>query len=114
MSQFNEGLKHYREQNFWGAEESFRWAALLDPSNAQYLFHHGLALTHMPRRLHDAEQLFQKAIKMAPSKIEYYLELGNLYSKNGLKKKAFSLFQVALQRHPDSDKLRQAMKNVGG
>ncbi len=114
MSQFNEGLKHYRGQNFWGAEESFRWAVLLDPSNAQYLFHHGLALTHMPRRLHDAEKLFQKAIKMAPSKIEYYLELGNLYSRNGLKKQALSLFQDALQRHPDSDELRQAMKNVGG
>jgi len=113
-SQFNEGLKHYREKNFWSAEEAFRWAVRLNPTNAEYLFHHGLALAHMPRRLHDAEGLFQKAIKMAPSKIEYSLELGNLYSRNGLKKKALSVFQEALQRHPNSDKLKQAMKDVGG
>jgi len=112
-SQFNEGLKHYRGQNFWSAEEAFRWAVRLDPSNAEYLFHHGLALAHMPRRLHDAEEIFQKAIKMAPTKIEYSLELANLYSRNGLKKKALSVFQDALERHPNSDKLKQAMKNVG-
>jgi len=113
-SQFNEGLKHYRGQNFWGAEEAFRWAVRLDPSNAEYLFHHGLALAHMPRRLHDAEERFQIAIKMAPSKVEYSLELGNLYSRNGMKKKALSVFQDALQRNPNSDKLKQAVKNVGG
>ncbi len=114
LSQFNEGLKHYRGQNFWGAEEAFKWAVRLDPSNAEYLFHHGLALAHMPRRLHDAEETFQKAIKMAPSKIEYYLELGNLYSRNGLKKKAQSVFQDALQRNPDSEKVKHAMKSING
>jgi tetratricopeptide (TPR) repeat protein len=113
-SQFNEGLKHYRGQNFWGAEEAFRWAVRLDPSNAEYLFHHGLALAHMPRRLHDAEELLQKAIKMAPSKIEYYLELGDLYSRNGLKKKAQSVLQEALQRNPNSAKVKLAMKSVSG
>jgi tetratricopeptide (TPR) repeat protein len=114
LSQFNEGLKHYRGQNFWGAEEAFRWAVRLAPTNAEYLFHHGLALAHMPRRLHDAEEAFQKAIKMEPSKIEYYLELGNLYSRNGLKRKAQSVFQDALQRNPNSEKVKHAIKSING
>jgi curved DNA-binding protein CbpA len=112
--QFNEGLNHYRGQNFWGAEESFRWAVRLDPSNAEYLFHQGLALAHMPRRLHDAAELLEKAISMAPSKIDYYIELGNLYSRNGLKKKAQNVFQDALKRYPNSDKVKQAIRNLGG
>lgn len=114
LSQFNEGLKHYRGRNYWGAEEAFKWAVRLDPSNAEYLFHHGLALAHMPRRLHDAEETLQKAINMAPTKIEYYIELGNLYSRNGQKKKAQSVFQEALLRNPNSDKVKHAMKNING
>jgi len=112
--QFTEGMKQYRVQNFWGAEESFRWAVRLDPSNPEYAFHQGLSLAHMPRRRHEAEEHFLKAIKMAPSKIEYYLELGNFYAKNGLKAKALSVYQNALRHDPNSDRLMQAIKKAGG
>jgi len=114
VSQFNEGMKQYRIQNFWGAEEAFRWAVRLDPSNPDYVFHQGLALAHMPRRRHEADEFFQRAIKMAPARIEYYLELGNFYVKNGLKKRALTVFNDALQRDPNSEKIKQAIKNVGG
>jgi len=113
-SQFNEGLKMFRVQNFWAAEEAFSWAARLDPSNPEYVFQRGLALARMPRRMHDAEDLFNLALKMAPSKVEYYLEIGNFYAKNGLKAKALALFKDALLRDPNSEKLKQAIKNVGG
>jgi curved DNA-binding protein CbpA len=111
--QFNEGMKQYRARNFWGAEESFRWAVRLDPSNPEFVFHQGLALANMPRRRHEAEEHFLKAIKMAPSKIEFYLELGNFYAKNGLKSKALSVYQNALRHSPDSDRIRQAIRNTG-
>ncbi len=112
--QFNEGMKRYRVQNFWGAEEAFEWAMRLDPSNPEYVFHQGLTLAHMPRRRHEAEEHFQKAIKMAPSKIEYYLEFGDFYTKNGLKAKALSVYQDALRHDPNSDRLMQAIKKAGG
>ncbi len=114
VTQFNEGLNRLRAQNFWGAEEAFRWAMRLDPSNHDYVFHMGLALSHMPRRRHDAEEKFKKAIQMAPSKIEYYLELGNLYAKSGLKTKALSIYQDALKRAPNSEKIKQAISSVAG
>jgi Flp pilus assembly protein TadD len=114
LVQFNEGMKQYRVQNFWGAEEAFRWAVRLDPSNPDYVYHQGLALSHMPRRRHEAEEYFQKALQMAPSKIEYTLELGNFYAKNGLKVKALALYQEALKQDPNSEKIRQALQKISG
>jgi curved DNA-binding protein CbpA len=114
VAQFTEGMKQFRVQNFWGAEEAFRWATRLDPSNPDYVYHLGLALAHMPRRRHEAEEYFQKAVTMAPSRVEYYLELGGFYEKNGLKPKALSVYQDALKRNPNSDKVKQAVKNAGG
>ncbi len=112
--QFSEGMKQLRVQNFWGAEEAFRWAVRLDPSNPDYVFYQGLALAYMPRRRHEAEEYFRKAVEMAPSKIEYLLEIGNFYAKNGLKTKALSVYQDALRRDPNSEKIKQAIKNAGG
>jgi curved DNA-binding protein CbpA len=111
--QFNEGLKQLRIQNFWGAEEAFRWAARLDPGNAEYVFHQGLALARIPRRGHEAQEYFEKAVELAPSHTEYYLELGSFYIKHGLKAKALSTYQDALARDPGSEKIKQAIVSAG-
>ena len=113
-AQYNEGMKQYRVQNFWGAEEAFRWAVRLDPSRPEYFFSQGSALAHLPRRRHEAEEFFIKALTMAPSRIEYYLELGNYYVRNGLKPKALVVYEKALKRDPNSDKIKQAIKKIGG
>lgn len=113
-AQFTEGIKQFRVQNFWGAEEAFRWAVRFDPSNPEYVYHQGLALSRMPRRRHEAEEHFVKAVGMAPSKIEYSLELGSFYEKNGLKEKALAVYRNALKRDPNSDKIKQAIKSAGG
>jgi curved DNA-binding protein CbpA len=111
---FNEGMKQMHVQNFWGAEESFRGATRLVPSKAVYIFHQGLAIFRLPRRSHEAEEYFLKAIELAPSRIEYYLELGNFYTKTGLKGKALVQYQKALKRDPNSEKVKQAIKAAGG
>jgi len=110
--QFNEGMKQFRVQNFWGAEEAFRGAVRLDPSKAEYIFYQGLAVSHLPRRSHEAEECFVKAIRLAPANIEYQLELGNFFAKLGLKEKALQLYQNALRRDPNSEKVKQAIKNL--
>jgi tetratricopeptide (TPR) repeat protein len=113
-AKFNEGMKQLRVRNYWGAEEVFRGAVRLDPSKAEYVFHLGLALLHLPRRGHEAEEYFIKAIKLASSHVEYYLELGNFYMKNGNKTKALPVFQAALKRDPESEQIKQAVKATGG
>jgi cytochrome c-type biogenesis protein CcmH/NrfG len=103
-----------RVRNYWGAEEAFRGAVRLDPSKADYVFHQGLAVLHVPRRGHEAEEYFLKAIKLASSRVEYYMELGNYYMKNGAKAKALTMYQSALKRDPNSEKIKQAVKTAGG
>jgi len=111
--QYVEGIERLKSGDFWGADEAFQWASRLDPTNAQYVFRRAQALLRIPRRGHDAEELFKKAIKMVPRKIEYQLELGNLYERNGLKKKALSVYQNALRLDPNSEKIKQAIQKVG-
>ena len=114
LVQFKEGLKQFNAGNFWGAEEAFSRAARLDQGNAEYVFHRGLALSRIPRRGRDAEELYLAAISLSPSKANYYLELGNFYAKSGLKEKALSAYTSALTRDPDSEIIKQSVKNMGG
>jgi tetratricopeptide (TPR) repeat protein len=113
-AQYQEGLKQFNRGNFWGADEAFQWAIRLDPGNAEYVFRRGLTLSRVPRRGHEAEDYFVKAIEMAPKKIEYYLELSSLYMRTGLKAKALALLRDALKRDPLSPKINEAIKKAGG
>jgi len=112
--QYQEGMNRLKSGDFWGAEEAFRWAMRLDSDKAEYVFRLAQALSRIPRRGHDAEEYYTKAIRMAPKKIEYYLELGSLYERNGLKTKALSLYRNALRYEPEADRIKQALKRVGG
>jgi Flp pilus assembly protein TadD len=56
--------------NFWGAEESFRWACQFDPENGKYFHYRGIALSRIPRRSHDAEEELRKAIELDPEAVE--------------------------------------------
>ena len=55
-AQFIIGKKNMDKGNHWGAADAFRWATRLDPHNAQYFSYLGYALSHIPRRLHEAEE----------------------------------------------------------
>lgn len=112
--QFKEGVKQFNAGNYWGADEAFQWALRLDPDNAAYVFYRGLTLSRIPRRGHESEEYFVNAIQLAPKKIEYYLELGNFYAKRGVKAKALSVYQDALQHDPTSAQILEAIKKVGG
>jgi curved DNA-binding protein CbpA len=113
VEQFNRGMKEFHAGNFWGAEEAFRWALRLEPGNAEYSFRLGLTLSRIPRRGHEAEGFLIKAIERAPSNIDYYLAFGEFYMKLGVKTKARALYQEALKRNPNSEKIKQAIKKSG-
>jgi curved DNA-binding protein CbpA len=113
-SYFAAGIKEFKVGNFWGAADSFAWATRLDPVKAPYFFYLGLSLIHIPRRRHEAEENLQKAIAIDPVKPEYHLELGSLYLKSGLKKKALEVYETALQENPFSEKLIEAVKKAAG
>ncbi len=113
-NQFNRGLKAFKEGNFWGASEAFMWAARLDPANSRYYYYQGLAFSQMPRKGHDAEKSFKKAIELDPTKIAYYIELGNLYLRNNMKSRAIAVYNEALKWDPESEQIKQAIRAAGG
>jgi len=110
--QFNEGMKRFNVGNYWGADEAFQWAMRLDPANAEYVFRRGVTLSRVPRRGHEAEEYYEKAIELSPKKVEYHMELGNFYLKAGLKAKAKGIFQNALSLDPANDKVIEAIKKA--
>src|SRR4030067_1010050 len=102
-AQFIIGKKNMDKGNFWGAADALRWAIRLDPNNARYLSYFGKALSHMPRRLHEAEESCKKAIKMEPTNSDHYINLATIYKKAGLEGKAKAMLEDALQWDPDNE-----------
>ncbi len=112
--QFETGMSAFKVGNFWGAEESFKWACQFDPENSKYFHFRGISLSRIPRRSHEAEEHLRKAIELDPEISSYHLELGNLYLKGGLKTRALQLFNEALELDPASDAARKAVEAAGG
>jgi len=110
---FREGMALFDKGDFWSAEEAFEWAMRFDPRIAEYVFYRGLALSRMPHRASDAEEYLVQAIGLAPTKLEYYLELGRFYMRYELKAKAMAVYQDAMKRAPDPGKVLQAMQDAG-
>ena len=111
---FEAGMKDLKMGNFWGAADYFSSAVRLDPAKPQHFYQYGIALMHIPRRLHEAEENIKKAVEMDPRNTEYNLALANLYLKSGLKDKAIDVYQSALRENPESEKIREALKAAGG
>jgi len=111
--QFKNGVKEFKVGNYWGAVEAFSWAVRLDPIKAPYFYYNGLCLINIPRRRHEAEENFQKAIDLDPTRIEYHIELSNLYIRMGLKTKGIGVLNNALKHHPDSPRINDAIAAAG-
>ncbi len=111
--QFNNGMKDFKTGNYWGAVEAFTWATRLDPIKAPYFYYHGICLANIPRRKHEAEESLQKAIELDPTKVEYHIELSNLYIKSDLKTKSIGVLNNALKHHPDSQRINDAIAAAG-
>ena len=113
VEQFNSGLKDFKVKNFGVAESALSEAVDLDPSRAQYHYYYGLCLMNIAQRRKDAEGPLRKAVELDPARPEYPLELGNFYVRSGQKAKGIGVLNNALMRHPDSQKLKDAIKAAG-
>lgn len=114
VSFFNAGMKDFNIGNFWSAADAFTSAVRFDPVNATYSYYLGMSLMNIPRRRHEAEENLQKAIEIDPLKPDYYIQLGGLYVKSGLKNKALDVYIAALRDNPDSEEIKEAVKAAGG
>jgi tetratricopeptide (TPR) repeat protein len=107
-------MREFKVNNFGAAVDTLAAAVRLDPTKPQYHYYYGLCLLRITQRRDEAEGAFKKALELDPTKVEHHLELGNYYVKSGQMAKGIGVLNNALMRHPDSPKLKDAIKAASG
>lgn len=95
--QFKLGVAEIKKGNYWGAADHFKWAASLVPDAGNYWNYLSLAYSKIPGKLKEAEDALLTAIKLEPVNADYYANLGLVYIKAGLQKRAQNNFLKALK-----------------
>jgi len=109
---FKKGINDFSKGNFWGASDSFRLAARIQPREAIYWAHLSLALSKLPKRLKEAEEAMLKAISLEPNNSYYYMNLGLIFLNSGMKLRAIREFENALKFDPDNKKARNELEKL--
>jgi len=110
--QFKRGVEEFKKGNYWGAAEHFRWAAKLVPESGVYWNYLSLALSKIPGRLKDAEESLLTAIKLEPINADFHANLGLIYLKAGMKKRAAGFFERALRIDAANDKAVKGLQQA--
>ncbi len=109
----HEGIEAYRAGDFNRAIEYLQIAANLAPANPHYLSSLGLALSRKKRRLHEARNWCEKAVKLEPYNANYYVNLAIVYKEAGLNKMAQRYLIDALKTDPENKRAHTEMKAFG-
>lgn len=112
QEQIKRGIEEFRNKNYIAAVEIFRWVVREDARNHKVLSYLSLALSMIPRRLKEAEEVLLEAIRLEPMNSEYHSDLGNIYLKAGLKKRAKSEFEKSLKLDPENGKAKKGLKQA--
>lgn len=109
--QIKRGIEEFRKKDYISAVDIFRWVAREDPMNHKVLSYLSLALSMIPRSLKEAEEILLEAIRLEPMNSEYHSDLGNIYLKAGLKKRAKSQFEKSLKLDPGNLKAMKGLED---
>lgn len=107
--QFREGVADFKKGDFFGAIEKFKWATKLSPKDTNYWSYLSLAYSKVPGRVKEAEEALLTAMKLDPFNAELQSNLGLIYMKAGLKKRAHAAFQKALKIDPRNEKAKKGL-----
>ncbi len=110
--QFRRGVEEFKRGNYWGAAELFRLVTRNFPKNPKAWSYLSLSLSKIPNRLKEAEEALLQAIKLEPFSGEHYANLGHLYLKAGLSKRAQHQFEKALRLDPENAKARKGLDQI--
>ena len=107
--QFKKGITAFKKGDFWNAINHFKGAIKLKPDTPGYLSYLSLAYLKVPGKMKEAEEALHQAIKLEPFNADLHANLGLIYIKAGLQKRAFSSFQKALKIDPQHDKANKGL-----
>lgn len=110
--QFKRGVEEFKSGNYWGAAELFRLVTRNFSKNPKAWSYLSLSLSKIPNRLKEAEEALLQAIKLEPFSGEHYANLGHLYLKAGLSKRAHHQFEKALKLDPENAKAKKGLDQI--
>ena len=79
----------------------------MDPNNPNVCIMLGRVLSMNNRTIPEAISMYNKSLSLAPSNIQGYIELGNLYLIIGDKTQAINKFEKALKLDPNAQDLKE-------
>jgi len=82
------------------------------PKNANYWSYLSLAYLKVSGRVKEAEEALQAALKIEPFNADFHSNLGLVYIKAGLKKRAHAAFLKALKIDPTNEKARKGFEQT--
>ncbi len=110
--QFKRGIEEFKKGDFWGASELFRLVTRKNPKNPTAWSYLSLALSKIPNRTKEAEEALLEAVKLEPYSSDHLANLGLLYLKAGLKKRAQHNFEKALKLDPANAKAKKGLEQA--
>jgi curved DNA-binding protein CbpA len=110
--QFKRGIEEFKKGNFWGSAELFRLVTRKSSKNARAWSYLSLALSKIPNRMKEAEEALLESIKLEPFNSEHFANLGHLYLRAGLKKRAQHQFEKALRLDPENAKAQKGLQQA--
>lgn len=109
---FKKGVEEFKKSKFEDAVALFRQAVDIDSEKPQYWSYLSLSLSKVPHKMKEAEEALLKSIKLEPLNGEHYANLGSLYLKAGLHKRASGQFEKALKFDPGNVKAQKGLKQA--
>ncbi len=112
MQQYERAKEAFKKGDMSQVVYCMEWALRLGPEKPGYHALLGQALMTVPGRLKQAEEAFKKAIQLDPANPSYYIHLGKVYKKAGMKNRALSQFQEALKWDASNPQAQEEIKQL--
>jgi tetratricopeptide (TPR) repeat protein len=110
---FKVGLACYRQKKLQDARRLFSRACEIKPGEPRYESYCGLLLALVMRKLKEAEELCEGAIKPDCTAVELFYNLGRVYLMQGCREKALQTFRKGLQIDPKYIAIHRELENIG-
>jgi len=110
--EYQKGIALFKKKDFKNAAGCFVKATEHDVRNARYWNYLSLTYSKNQDSLKKAEDALMQAIKLEPENADFLVNLGLIYLKAGVPKRARTQFQKALLLDPKNEKAQKGLKDI--
>lgn len=110
--EYERGVNYFKKKEFISAAACFSKATEFDERNSRYWNYLSLAYSKSRDTLKKAEDALMQAIKLEPENADFLVNLGVIYLKAGVPKRAKTQFEKALMLDPKNEKARKGLKDL--